>query len=501
VALSVLLVSRAEVRQAIFLDRSGSMKPYYQDGLVLDIARTIHGTLKMEGSTEIFAFSTGVTSLSSIEQVTAVPYGDFTYLDRAIDKAIGSKESLLWMITDNVQEQPGAAEAGNTEVFYRRLRSDEVRKVTVFPLLQPPGRGGLVLYALLLDDSAGPAFERGVAEFHRWASGRLQTEPMRMKPLDEETVQVTFVRAAVGPKGSATIYSISKPLREHLEIRFKSRFDHLEIEEGGIRVAEAEPRFDSDSLLVPEQRRITVTPQVVKNLAAGDETEQVYMVDIDMGKLRLKKDIASLWRAAWGKPVEEAKLRLEFMIDVPQGNFRLRPQFLKRYHATSLQEAKETGRVYALDQLPRLMSERVTSVRVVTPIVFRVRYPWWPSMFWIMALLAAGGALVLGGRALKGVSLILRKDWLVRAETDRGAPLECITEEANVLVERDLIGVIRRNTFLPASGVKLEGSAGTAQIRSGMRLRVTTARRGVVLVFEEKKAGAQAAAAYQPKRR
>ena len=499
--LLMLAPLRSEVRQALFMDRSGSMKPYYQDGLVPDLARTVVKALKPAGDVAIFAFSTDVTPLRSIDEVADVAFGNFTYLDRSVDSAINSKMAVVWMITDNVQDQPGAAEAGNTEVFYRRLRSDAVRRVTVFPLRQPPGRGGLVLYALLLDDRAGPAFENGLVEFHRRAADMVQTEPLRMKPLDEDTVQVSFVRTAVGPKGSARVYGTGTPVRERLEIRFKSRFNHLEISEGSIRVAEAAPKFDSESLLVPERRSVGITPQSVKRLTAGDETEQVYVVDVDLGRLRVKKDLVSLWRAAWGRPVEEAALRLEFLIDVPQRNFRLRPQFLKTYHAASVQEARATGKVYAIDQLPRLISEQVTSVRVVSPIVFRVRYPWWPSLLWIVIFMAALGGVVLGARELKSIALMPRKDWAVRAETEGGTPLECSLAQPNVLVQGDLVGVIDRNTFRPAAGARLQDGAAGAAIQPGARLKLRTPKRVVILFFEEKKAAAQAAAAYQTRRR
>src|ERR1017187_969886 len=113
------------------------------------------------------------------------------------------------------------------------------------------------------------------------------------------------------------------------------------------------------SLLMPERRAISITPRVVQRLGAGDETEQVYVVDVDLGKIALKKDVASLWKAAFGKSSEEALLNLQFLIEVPQKNFHLRKQFLQEYHAGTLAEARATGKVYAVDQLPSLMSDLV----------------------------------------------------------------------------------------------------------------------------------------------
>jgi hypothetical protein len=491
------------VNQGLFIDRSGSMKPYYQEDLVPELSRSVTKILSEEGSPLLFAFGTVVTPLQDLRAIEAMPFSGSTYLDRVLDKAEAAKLAIAWMITDNVQDTPGAAEAGNTEVFYRRLRSDAVRRVTIFPIRQPPGHPGIVVYALLLDDAIQDVYAHEVGAFASSVGQTLKTEALRMKPLDRDTVQVSFVRADVGPRGGAKIFSAGKPIFEHLEIRFKSRFEHLEIQGGTIKVVESTPQFDSESLLRPERRKIDITPRQVQHLGAGDETEQVYAVDIDLGSVSLKKDLASIWKAAWGKSGEDAVLNLQFLIEVPQKDFHLRKQFLNQYHAASLQEAKATGKVYAVDQLPGLMTELVTEVRVKSPVVFRVEYPWWPALLWLALGAALVAIAVLAARSAMRLVRPRARDWNVRAETEAKTPLDCAVHGERVSVQHDWVGLIRNNGFEPAQGFTLDSRAARADLTPGLRLKVVSSRRAIYLIFEDKQpaVGSAAAAAPQLKRR
>jgi hypothetical protein len=503
IVLLLLLVfpACAGAQQAVVVDRSGSMKPYYQEGLIATLSRTLVEALRAEGDVLFFAFSTTVTPLRTLQEIDSLPFGQSTYLDRPVDRFVSQNIPIAWMITDNIQDQPGDLEPGNTEVFYRKLRGNAVKRVTVFPIGQQPGRPGLVIYALLLDDAALSQYDKGMAGFQQRAKGIIKTDALRMKPLDKDTVQISFLRTNVDSKTSKILYDTGRPVREKLEIRFRSRFDHLEIADAGIRVVESKPSFGAGSLLVPERRGISISPQKVARLAAGDETEQVYVVDIDLGKLRLKRDMASLWRAAWGKSSEEAVIQLAFLIEVPQQNFQLRRQFLQNFHAASLSEAKATGKVYALNQLPRLMSEQLTSIRVESPLVFRVNYPWWPAFFWILLFLVGGGLIVLMVVGAGKINLKPAREWDVRATTDRGAPLEARCEKGEVIVQGDPLGTIDRNVFLPARGVALENGADRAPLSAGLELKIQMPRRAVILTFLEKKEAAQAAVACTPRRR
>jgi len=490
IILFALLPMAGAEKQALLLDRSGSMKPYYEHGLMGDLASSIGSIMGPPGrDADILAFGTDVVSLRNVEGVNALPYSNFTYLDRAIDHVIQNRYSIVWLVTDNVQDQPGAAEVGNTEVFYRRLRSDAVRRVVIFPILQPAGHSGIVVYALLLGDGEGKqTYEKEIADFVSQGHGTFHTEALRMKPLDKDTVEIVFTHRGAGPEAEQT-YPEGTPIHQELDIRFRSRFEHLEIADASIQIPNPTPEFQKGSLLQPEKREISITPQKVTRLGAGGETEQVYKVSIDLGSARLKRDLPSLWRAAWGKNAEDATLNLAFLIQVPQENFHMRNSFLATYNASSLAEAHSSGRVYALNSLPMLMSESTTAVQAQTPLTFRIKYPWWPAVLFVLLILAAIG-LVLGiiiGLKKAAGGMGRAKDWAVTSESDRNVPLRSeIDAQQNVRVQGDRIGLLEKNTFVPAPGVTLERNEPRKHLQDKMRFKVQCKDRSMFLTFSEK---------------
>ena len=349
ILLVLALAAWAGPKSAVLIDRSGSMKPYYRDHVVRQLSDTLLEALRAQtGDVAVYAFSERAQRVKGLEEIEQLPFGDSTLLDKALDRAVQDGVEVVWMITDNIQDAPGSTDVGDTEQFYKKLRSDEVEKVTIFPLRQPAGRPGLVIYALLKKDGDNDLYERELAGFHSRAQGILRTDALRMKPLDRDTVGISWVRANVNPRTSLITYDTGKPVREIIEVKFKSKFDHIEITDSAIDVVKREASFGKDSLVYPEKQNIDISPRTVERLGPGDETEQVYKIDVDLGKLKLRNDLPSLWKAAWVKSSEDATLQLSFVIHVPQKNFRLRPKFLHEFHAATLQEAKDTGKVYAV---------------------------------------------------------------------------------------------------------------------------------------------------------
>ncbi len=110
--------AQAGAGQAIFVDRSGSMRPYFESGLIGSIVRPLDLAANAHGGVTEFAFSTDVSRVRSLEQINTMPFGDFTYLDKVIDACERQHTSIGWIITDNI-EDTGAA--GNTERFYSKL--------------------------------------------------------------------------------------------------------------------------------------------------------------------------------------------------------------------------------------------------------------------------------------------------------------------------------------------------------------------------------------------
>src|SRR5436190_814101 len=91
---------------ALLIDRSGSMKSYYETGLIDDLGRAVQNVLRTHGKTHVIAFGSDVTSVNDIGEIKNLPLGSSTYLDRAIDHVIQQRYAIAWMITDNIQDQP-----------------------------------------------------------------------------------------------------------------------------------------------------------------------------------------------------------------------------------------------------------------------------------------------------------------------------------------------------------------------------------------------------------
>ncbi len=472
----------AQAPQSLYVDRSGSMRPYFGSGLIrsiLDPLRTAVG-----GPLAEYAFSTEVAPVPNLDAIDALPFGNLTYLDRVITSSERQHTPISWIITDNIED---TGEAGNTERFYAALRGAEVRRVTVFPILSAPGHPGLLVYALLFDPASDAVYERTLTAFARSGAGVLRTQPLRMKPVDRDTVEVTSRSLApLTRRGGPKVYDTGTPIVQAAEVRFKSRFDHIEIVDSALRVLDAAPSFGPGSLLEPERRQLAITPDRIRALLPGDETTQVYKLSVDLGKLSLKHNPAAWWKAAWGASGEEAALDLKLGIDVPQQNFRLTPRFLNQYSASTVEAARATGKVYAIDRLLADVNGAETLIQVDTPLYFRVNYPAWPAVLFIglfvLALAVLAGLVLFGRRLLPR----RRREWTVAAEAIAGYPLSARMDGDRVLVEGENVARIEKDRILPVAPARFEGGAGSVAIEPGKRIRLNTRRNEMDLIFTER---------------
>ena len=493
---------------ALLIDRSGSMVPYYGTGLIQNLGGTIQGVMAKHGRVQIFAFSTEVTPTPSIEAIAALPPGSFTYLDHAMDYAIRRNDAIVWIVTDNIQDQPGSAEAGNTEVFYQKLRNDAVKKVSIFPLLQRPGLSGVVIYAVLLSQDASDAFEQEINEFLAEVKGVLRTEGLRMKPLDAGTMDVSFVRGNLQPKRSTMVYREGEAVHEKLTLRFKSKFEHLRIVDAMVGASRANAEFGSASLLRPEKREIAVSPERITSLDPLAETGTEYQVDVDLGKVKLKKDLASLWKAAWGKSGEEVNLNVQLVVDVPRENFKFKDSFLTTYNAATPELARSSGKICRVESLPMLLGEKSTALVIDVPLPFRVEYPWWPAFMWVMVfLIVVAGGIALAVVVVKGGgSLFARSNkWNVTAESaHRGRIDASVDNEGAVFLHSDQIGSISKNRFTPAEGVTIEDGAESVKLEDGVTVKVDFRAGAATLTFTKavaEKAQEEQGSSYTPETR
>jgi hypothetical protein len=485
----------------LLVDHSGSVKPYYESGLFASLTDDVKASAGENNPVRLYAFDIEPRPIPSMPSLNGTPYGGYTFLDRAVQAAIDQHFQIAWVITDNIQDNPSDAEAGNTAAFYRILRGDDVKRVVVFPLLQDPGRSGIAVYGILLAEPGEGDFESQVRAFLARARTHLRTEALRMKPLNRDTVEVAIEGLSAGEQPK--IHDEGEAITVKLEIRFRSKLEHLKIVDSHIEPAHVKPEFAPDSLLQAEKQELDISPDRVVALDPQGETAQVYTVNVNLGKISLRKDLKSLFKAAWGgKSIETISLHIPLTIQVPQTNFHFRDSFVQEYHAPSLEAAKLTGKIYAIETLPELLSDAQTLIRTDLPVSFRVKYPLYPAIVTLLLIGAAGG--LLGALIWLAIRLVgglqPRKKWTVTAASEYGRSLPCLLrEDGELFVDEDPGGQVRGATYTPPDGGSIV--AGEGKLVSGATVGVKLKRGTIVLKFQEaSKAQALEQKPFEPRR-
>jgi hypothetical protein len=469
--------------QILLIDRSGSMQPYFRSGLISEVGQRINNLMRSPGlnPVRVGGFNSRV---DLVDNLNAIQASGPTYLDVALDYAVNNQYSLVWLVTDNIMHRAGEEE-GQTQAFYDRLKQQSVSRVVVFPLKQTRGQNpGIIVYALLLSPSADDVFRREIDEFARTTTN---TVLLPMKPLDRETIETTFVDDR-SDKKAKTVYEVGSVIEETMELRFKSRFQHLKIVDADIENPAVAPEFSKNSLLAYEQDQVTITPTKIEKLEPGRETLQAYRVNVHLGKIRLKRDFISLWRAALKDPNEEISLDLSFSVKVPRERFQFSDDFLRDYSSPTPEAARAEGKIYALHQLPLLVAENNTSIQVPHKPKIYVRYPWWLVLIFPGVPIAAAIAVASGGvfawRGLKRATS-RKPQWAIEITSPVGARAEI--QRGLVLVslagKQLRLGQVKGNSFGPAAGVLPRE---THAIKEGIPLSLTSKRNNFVLIFRRR---------------
>jgi hypothetical protein len=477
----------------LLIDRSGSMRPFYDSGLVPQLARDITDSFTGRGPVRLYAFGTTVGQIDSLNQLLTLPWGQDTYLDRAAKRAIDDGANVVWIITDNIEDRPEDGSAGNTEAFYEILRGSSVSKVVIFPLPMSPGTTGIAVYALLLANPAGStfedAFESELQNFLKVERGERQVEALRMKPLDKDTVGVVLRNQ--GAAGEPKVFEEGDVVSAKVRIHFQSKFDHLKLVNTDLRAVPAEARFSDASLMAPERRSADINPKKMRDLEPGEETAEDYEVSIDLGPIRLKPGLLPLLKSGLRGKTEEIDLPVSLLLEVPASNFHFREPFLKAYHADSMEEAKATGRIYGLDKLPILLSDAATHIETEVPFHFRVKDP---KRGAVAVVLAAVFGLVVLALGIFAVVMVARRiasggHWDADVADDYGSPVKPagLDKGGTLMVLGTPLGEIRRSTFVPADGVELiDPPDGKAPISEGAVAKVRRGRQTFVVTFKRK---------------
>jgi hypothetical protein len=466
------------------------MKPFYESGLVPQLARDIVDSFPGQAPVKVYAFGTTVGRVASVDAIASLPFGKDTYLDRAVTRPIEDGDSVVWIVTDNIEDRPEDGSAGNTEAFYSILRGNSVRKVVVCPFNLSKGTAGIAVYALLLSGEADGVFEKELQKFLAVPHGERQVEALRMKPLDKDTVSVVLRNPEGADKESE--FQEGAIVRQKVLLTFQSRFQHLRIVDSEVRAAPAEASFHADSLFAPERRFADIRPNRVTSLEPGGATAETYEVTIALGPIRLKPGLATLVKAALRGKAEEIELQVPLEIEVPASHFLFRETFLQTYDAATMDDAKASGRIYGLEKLPILLSNSSTRIAVEAPFRFRVLYP----------RRAAATVLALGLLALVLLAAIIwgavaafrrlpkRVQWDVRVSTEYNRPVESVLDKRGELSVADSpLAIIRGSNFTPVDGAVLIDPPGdSAGISEDAPVKVQRGGDTLVVTFKKKAA-------------
>jgi len=488
----VFLYNSAIADQIILVDRSGSMRPYYQQDIPKVLAKRIFQACTQFDHAQLAVFSSTVSTIDGFDDrgFGYLRGPSSTLIDNALDFAIEGKYTIAWILTDNIEDEPGSVEAGNTEKFYQRLRENVVQKVVIFPILQSSGNPGLILYGILLSPR-DDVFEKSILEVQEVLGREFRTEALRMKPLDRNTVEIVILKNHLLKKKKI---SEGDSIEDSLEVRFKSKFEHLRISDALIQEPKLIPEFEKGSILEPQTLEWTITPNKIRVLDPFQETQQIYRVRLKIGNVKLKKDLGSLMTAAFGKPREDFTVGLSFLLKVEQGNFQFKDSFLQTFNANSIAEAKSTGKIYGLTGLPALLGAGTIPIATEAKLQFGFDRPWWPSLVLIalvlLALILLSGLGILLFRFVQ--PLLRQRDWNVKITTKGGEPLDCACEDGTVTLRGEEIGKVQSGEFVPSPGIQLQEpdlrdeAKETIRVQDGTKLRFKKGIQEYFLVFMSK---------------
>jgi hypothetical protein len=430
---------------AILIDHSGSLVKHYSlgsNGTFARLVRHIVDAAKSVEPPDVAVFNTEVTSLPNPEAFASVRSTGNTNLTKALQSRVGDYDTI-WLLTDNVQDETGT-KAGDMNTFYSALKAPAVRTVYVFPVLQDKGSSGLLVYALSTTDVT-EGLVKQVARFQELAGFPPRSE-LLMKPLGDNTIDVVIEK----PEEVLSFKEGDALTFEH-DINIGAKYEHLLFRSSPARTTNVVSPFRDNSCLVAEKTESELSPNQVQT-----ERRDTYTIKVNFGRVRLRKSPECLIKAAFGAASEPAEIQTPLVIDVRKDSLQLAPAFFDKYAAKDPETAKDLGKIYGIEQVPRFIAEDITPVPILVPRSVRIEYPKWPAVALILAGLMAVGLVALGGKV--AVAALTPKLTLV-AEDEHGTVLKSSFENGEVKVRDDVVGHVEGKTFTPVPGVRLAPDA------------------------------------------
>jgi len=410
IALTIALTTTSAAfaqRTVALIDGSGSMVPYYNSQLVYRLAESITSAA---GTADLALFHTSVVKLDDLNHLRRIKPGGNTYLTDALN-AQKSMYQVIWIVTDNVQDTGGPSETRNDMAnFYRALQDPQVQFIYVFPLRQPAGTPGLLVYAIATTPDS-VAVDKQTSRFLELTKDLRLTQVL-MKPLGENAIDVDAIESK-----APLSFRTGDVLALENRVLIGPKFPHLYFDSSPARGTKVASPFQHNSCLVPEKGESSISPEFVQTESTGE-----YRVAIDFGRVTLKPTMECWFQAAFGRAAESEEIQTPIEIQVSGRSLQLSKAFLDEYAADSPEQAKTTGRIHGIRSVPGFVAPEVIHVPLRIPQKVNIRYPQLPGV------LLLGGFAVIAGSTVFGTRVLIRR---LRARRAAGSTTAVATTAAS----------------------------------------------------------------------
>jgi hypothetical protein len=428
-------------RHRVLIDRSGSMKGFFDNGKINDVHTLLRDLSGSAGDSYYFVDR----DIVPLGQETA-KLGDNTYLLNALDLALAKQPApaILWLVTDN---QPSVGNQTDSDMdiaqFYDRLRSDAIKRLYFFPLkldfkgklyrddghkeLSPAyeGKRGLLIYALLLDESASVEFERVTTEFQTRYQQASAGEMRRVliKPLEQDTVTARLIpgdkfRVENESQLVAGDFKEGAPIKGDFKIELTSQLGQMKISRADIDVRVPGKFLTGD--FTESEIKPDFTPRDIQDFEP--QNKRIVVVTINAPGVNIRNNLISWWNCII-KNRGEINGNIQVSIKVPGQNFDVVSNLANEFSTASdiYNDASENvqSRIYKLDDLvKKMMPERALDIRPrignskdgMIPVRLVVLYPKRPLVWLIVAIILLVLLLLLL-RRIFGRGQLYRLTW------------------------------------------------------------------------------------------
>ncbi|UCH94781.1 MAG: hypothetical protein JSV88_31600 [Candidatus Aminicenantes bacterium] len=392
----------------VVIDKSGSMRGFYETGSLKKIYNDIREELKkswLSSNVRLFGFS--IKGLVPYKRLEDIIPGSHTLIDKALKDGFALKPDVILIITDNIQDPDGISQTSDITKFYSLLKKEIVEWVFIFPLKMPfngwvynignwKKERAALLYAILLKNPNDSQSQRDKREeeFKKLASqiekvvhsSRIRCKPlekgviMTLKKPGKQNIKINFTTAGVDVK----FKSFTPKPRFSLKLILKSAYENISVIEGiiiGIKKLENKGLFKDINL---EDSKVDVVPGYIKNLEPS-KTADNYLVTIELDKLKLDKNLFSLMKM----PFHEEGIiscQLKLQINIPKHKLQLPKEIIDKY-GTSRRDDPE--RICGLNQLvPVLVETDDVVINQEKEFNIIIPYPGW-AIFVLLGFFAA----------------------------------------------------------------------------------------------------------------